>query len=95
MAHVAAIKELVEKEKIDCDFVLTRSIDVWSNQEAADAARLVNTDLSTRSLAYMNDVFFKYGPDAEKFSGVKGAKAAASCQYTKPISCLTVVWSSC
>lgn len=81
IAHVPAIKELVGKENIDCDFVLTRSIDVWSNQEAADAAQVVNKDFSSRSLAYMNDVFFKYGPEAEKFSGVKGAKAAASCQY--------------
>ncbi|KAK2757158.1 FAD dependent oxidoreductase superfamily protein [Colletotrichum kahawae] len=28
MSHVQAIKDLVEKEKIDCDFVLTRAYDV-------------------------------------------------------------------
>ncbi|USW55838.1 Putative FAD dependent oxidoreductase, FAD/NAD(P)-binding domain superfamily [Septoria linicola] len=78
IAHVPAIKEFVEEEGIDCDFVLARSVDVWSNQEAADAAQKVYEQMSSRSLPYMRDVFFKHGPEAETISGVKDCKAAAS-----------------
>lgn len=36
--HIKAIKDLVEEEKIDCDFVLTRSCDVHLNTAAAEKA---------------------------------------------------------
>ncbi|KAF5014721.1 hypothetical protein F66182_14204, partial [Fusarium sp. NRRL 66182] len=39
VAHLNAIKSLVEREKIDCDFTLARSIDVWCNEEAAIKAK--------------------------------------------------------
>lgn len=78
IAHVPALKEFIEKEKIDCDFVLSRSVDTWANQEAADNARKTYEKMVGHSLCYMKDVFFKYGDDAERLSGVKGAKATAS-----------------
>ncbi|KAJ5373478.1 FAD dependent oxidoreductase superfamily [Penicillium concentricum] len=78
IAHIQAIKSLVEKEKIDCDFTLTRSIDVWSNEEAARKAKKLYDTLVSRDLEYMKDVFFVLGKDAEGISGVKGAKACAS-----------------
>jgi hypothetical protein len=31
--HVQAIKQLIAEEQIDCDFTLTRSTDVWCNEE--------------------------------------------------------------
>lgn len=37
--HVAAIAALVEKEKIDCDFTLTRSFDIYTNKEEAAKAK--------------------------------------------------------
>ncbi|KAJ5963434.1 uncharacterized protein N7479_003310 [Penicillium vulpinum] len=78
IAHVQAIKSLVEKENIDCDFTLTRSIDVWCNEEAAQKAKERYDTLISRDLDYMKDVFFVLGKDAEGISGVKGAKACAS-----------------
>lgn len=39
VAHLEAIKKLIEKEKIDCDFTLTRTVDVWINKTAAVKAR--------------------------------------------------------
>lgn len=33
-AHIAAMKELIEAEQIDCDFVLTRAVDVHLSPEA-------------------------------------------------------------
>ncbi|KAJ5502105.1 FAD dependent oxidoreductase superfamily [Penicillium fimorum] len=78
IAHIQAIKSLVEKEKIDCDFTLTRSIDVWTNEETARKAKELYDTLVSRDLEYMKDVFFVLGKDAEGISGVKGAKACAS-----------------
>lgn len=78
VAHLNAIKALVEKEKIDCDFTYTRSIDVWCNEKAAAKAKEFNEQLASRNLAHMKDVFFMFGKDAEGFSGIKGAKACAS-----------------
>lgn len=78
IAHVHAIKSLVEKEKIDCDFSLTRSIDVWTSGETAQKAMDMYDTLISHNLDYMKDVFFVLGKDAEGISGVKGAKACAS-----------------
>ncbi|KAF9251507.1 hypothetical protein DTO013E5_4065 [Penicillium roqueforti] len=78
IAHIHAIKSLVEKEKIDCDFTLTRSIDVWTNEETARKAEQMYDALVSRDLNYMKDVFFVSGKNAEGISGVKGAKASAS-----------------
>ena len=64
IAHVQAIKEVVEKEKIDCDFTLTRTVDVWANQDAADKAKGVYDKMVGHGLKYMNDVHFTMGKDA-------------------------------
>nr|POE63408.1 gamma-glutamylputrescine oxidoreductase [Quercus suber] len=77
--HVSALKQVVEDEGIDCDFVLSRTVDTWANAEDAASAKTVY-DLMAKELAleHMKDVFFHYGPQAEKLSGVKGAKAVGS-----------------
>jgi Glycine/D-amino acid oxidases (deaminating) len=77
IAHVHAIKTLVEKEKIDCDFSLTRSIDVWTNGETAQKATDMYDTLVSRNLEYMKDVFLCLA-ECGGYSGVKGAKACAS-----------------
>lgn len=78
IAHVPALKTFIETEGIECDFVLHRSVDVWSDPEAADAAKKVYEQMSSYSLPYMTDVFFHHGPNAEGLSGVHGCKAVAS-----------------
>ena len=65
IAHVWAIKELIEKENIDCDFTLTRSMDVFCNPDAAANAKESYDKMASHRLSYMKDVFFHYGPKAE------------------------------
>lgn len=65
IAHVFAIKDLVEKEKIDCDFTLSRTVDVWCNEQAAAKAKQVYDLMVSHKLEYMRDVFFTVGKDAE------------------------------
>lgn len=78
IAHVQAIKKVVAKEKIDCDFTLTRTVDVWCNQDAADKAQDVYDQMVAHGLKYMDDVDFTMGPTAEGISGIKNAKACAT-----------------
>ncbi|TEY38116.1 hypothetical protein BOTCAL_0497g00060 [Botryotinia calthae] len=79
IAHVQALKELILCEKIGCDFNLTRTCDVWNNQDAADEAKAIYDRLCLKpELSYMEDVQFTIGKDAETISGVKGAKACST-----------------
>lgn len=41
IAHLQALKKLIEEENIDCDFTMARTIDVWCNEEAAKNAKAV------------------------------------------------------
>ncbi|KAL1643007.1 hypothetical protein SLS61_009469 [Didymella pomorum] len=76
--HVDAIKDLVEREGIDCDFEKTKVHDVCfydagQKQTEATLARLVQAGISTAKVVQCLS-----GMEAEKVSGVKGA-----------LSCLT------
>ncbi|KAL3446356.1 FAD dependent oxidoreductase [Aspergillus insuetus] len=72
-SQVHAVKELVEKEKIDCDFVLTRACDATLDPELARDTHNAFTDLQKSGVANLKDVFYAHGKEAEQLSGVKGA----------------------
>ncbi|EPS30043.1 hypothetical protein PDE_04993 [Penicillium oxalicum 114-2] len=76
--NLRALKKTVEQEKIDCDFTLTRSIDVWCNADAAKKAKAVYDRMTAESLEYMEDVAFYTGDNVEGICGVKDAKACAT-----------------
>ncbi|PCG97432.1 FAD dependent oxidoreductase [Penicillium occitanis (nom. inval.)] len=78
IAHINAIKKVIEKENIDCDFTLTRTIDVWCDEESAKQAKKVYDQMVARKFEYMDDAIFYSGKAAEGICGVKGAKACAS-----------------
>ena len=69
IAHVHAIKNVIEKEKIECDFTLTRTIDVWCNEKSAQQAKHIYDQMVGRKFKYMDDVVFYTGKTAE---GVRG-----------------------
>ncbi|KAK8258251.1 FAD dependent oxidoreductase-domain-containing protein [Phyllosticta capitalensis] len=75
-SQVYAVKELVEKEKIDCDFTLTRAVDVCLDAEHAAKCKAEFEQLVAAKRPSVRDVFFAEGAKAEAISGVKGAKAA-------------------
>lgn len=77
--QVFSVKRLVEKEKIDCDFELTRGIDVFLDQDRLDEVVASFTDLKARGFRFPDDLHFIQDPEkAEQVSGVKGALAAFS-----------------
>jgi hypothetical protein len=68
IAHIHAIKRLIEEENIDCDFTLTRSIDVWCNKESAKNAKMAFDRIAARKFEYMDDAIFYTGKDVEGVS---------------------------
>ncbi|KAK5046603.1 hypothetical protein LTR84_007364 [Exophiala bonariae] len=77
--QIFSVKRLVEKEKIDCDFELTRGIDVFLEQARLDEAVASFTDLKARGFQFPDDLHFIQDPKkAEQISGVKGALGAFS-----------------
>ncbi|KAJ5351540.1 hypothetical protein N7452_000514 [Penicillium brevicompactum] len=78
IANLRALKKVIERENIDCDFTLARSVDVWCNEEAAKSAKAVYDRMVAADFEYMEDVVFYTGDQVEGICGVKGAKACAS-----------------
>lgn len=93
ISHIQVFKDLVEKEKIDCDFILTRSMDVFLNEEHALKSKAAYDLLVKSGLASLKDVQFippknaeivrfsfssKTLTDTYQISGVKGAKGCFS-----------------
>ncbi|CAG8075824.1 unnamed protein product [Penicillium salamii] len=78
IANLRALKKVIERESIDCDFTLARSVDVWCNEEAAKSAKAVYDRMVAAGFDYMDDVVFYTGDQVEGICGVKGAKACAS-----------------
>lgn len=77
--QVFSVKRLVEKEHIDCDFELTRGIDVFLDQARLDEAVASFTELKARGFQFPDDLhFIQDAKKAEQVSGVKGALGAFS-----------------
>ncbi|KAI1341681.1 FAD dependent oxidoreductase [Xylariaceae sp. FL0016] len=76
--HLSAIKQLVEEEGIDCDFVLTRCTDALMTDSIYQKMKAAVDMLTKNGVPVMKDVFFVEGKKAEQLSGVKGAKACFS-----------------
>jgi hypothetical protein len=77
-SQVLAVKNLVEKEKIDCDFHLTRAVDACLDQDHANKSKMEFDKLLADDEPTTRDVHCALGEEAEALSGVKGAKAAFS-----------------
>lgn len=65
-SQLTAIKQLVQKENIDCDFVLTRACDAILDPEVAKDSEKAFHDLIQEGIADLNDVQFTSGKYAER-----------------------------
>ncbi|KAH6886961.1 FAD dependent oxidoreductase [Thelonectria olida] len=76
--NLSAVKKTIEDEGIDCDFVLTRAVDALMSDAICDKMKgKFDTARSTDS-SVIGDLYFTKGTEAEKLSGVKGAKGYVS-----------------
>lgn len=71
IAHVKEMKKLIEKENIDCDFSLCRTVDVWCNEEMAKKAKAVYDQMVKNDFEYMDDVIFYTGKEVEGVSEIQ------------------------
>ncbi|KAI9740281.1 MAG: hypothetical protein M1834_004859 [Cirrosporium novae-zelandiae] len=78
--HVWAIKELIEKEGIDCDLILTRSQDVFLDQAHADKTKAAFDEILKAGWTFpdIKHGQFVSGKYAEQLTGIKGAKSTYS-----------------
>ena len=85
IAHLTAMKKVIEEENIDCDFTLARSFDVWCNRDAAEKAKAVYDYMVSRKFDYMEDVAFYTGANVEGVSDASGEEIEISmltcCRY--------------
>ncbi|KAH7068356.1 FAD dependent oxidoreductase [Paraphoma chrysanthemicola] len=77
-ANVLAVKELVETEELDCDFHLTRAVDVYLDAQHAKETEAAWRKLRQEDEVNLKDVSFIPQKHAERVSGVKGARCAFS-----------------
>ncbi|RMJ17098.1 hypothetical protein CDV36_003257 [Fusarium kuroshium] len=72
-SQVHAVKELVEKEKIDCEYTLTRACDATLDESLSKETEAAFKELVNSGVANLKDVHYTPQPQAERVSGVKGA----------------------
>ncbi|CAL5871853.1 uncharacterized protein PFLUO_LOCUS6107 [Penicillium psychrofluorescens] len=78
VSHIPAVKAAIAKEKIDCDFNLTRCMNVYLNEEHAERARQAYEVLRDQGASYVDDIHYTSQKNAEGVSGVQDAKACLS-----------------
>lgn len=67
-ANILAVKALVEKENIDCDFILTRAVDIYVNPDHAKECEANYQELRRIGIAPLGDVHYLGKKDAERVS---------------------------
>lgn len=70
-SQVLAVKNLVEEEKIDCDFVLTRACDVILDETLARETEDAFAVLSQSGVADLSDIHFTGQNYAERVCAMK------------------------
>jgi hypothetical protein len=65
-AHVAALKQVIEKEHIDCNFHITRAVDAQLDENNCRAVKAGYDGLVTAGVSTVLDVDFTLGSTAER-----------------------------
>ncbi|KAK2861243.1 hypothetical protein FQN49_004398 [Arthroderma sp. PD_2] len=90
VSHLRAIADVVEREKIDCDLTMTRSLDVYVDQEMVEKIRhgvepLLSNSYQHGKYDFMKDAHFRFptpghplNDEELKETKVKGAKGFVS-----------------
>lgn len=68
MRHLNAIGDLVKRENIDCDYVLTRATDVCLYEKGRDDLKAKLDKVSDAGISTADDVFYSPEKTAEAVS---------------------------
>ena len=66
--NLTAVKKIIEKEGIDCDFVYTRAIDALMSDEIFQKIKSGVELLKENGVSTIDDVYFVEGAKAEQAS---------------------------
>lgn len=66
VAHLQAIGDLVEKEKVDCDLILTRSFDVFLDEGQAKASKEAYDKMLSFGITSIKDAHYTPAKQAEQ-----------------------------
>ncbi len=66
VANLLAVKQLIQEENIDCDFVLTRAVDAYLDAKHAKEIEDAYRELVRMNVADLGDVQFANGKNAER-----------------------------
>ncbi|KAI1328861.1 FAD dependent oxidoreductase [Xylariaceae sp. FL0255] len=80
MDNADVLKKLIEEERIDCDLVSLTSGDAFLDETQAAKTKVLYDEVRRKGSAAMNKVTYHGPEDAERISGIKGARAL----YTFP-----------
>ncbi|KAL7905190.1 FAD dependent oxidoreductase [Trichoderma velutinum] len=78
LSQIYAMKETIEKEKIDCDFALRRSYDVYLDKTESEYANVVSNHQLMAGVAVSKHVEFINKKYTEQLTRAKDSKAALS-----------------
>lgn len=65
IAHLQAIRDLVQKEQIDCDLTLTRSYDVFLDEEYAKTSKEAYDKMISSGITSIKDAHYTPATQAE------------------------------
>lgn len=66
MGHIKALKEVIAKESIDCDFNITRNMNVYLNETDCEKAKHAYDTLAARGLSIVDDLHYTPAKHAER-----------------------------
>lgn len=97
-AHLKAMKELIEEEEIDCDFVLTRAYDIFLAPDVQkNAIENYKEIIKNPYIKYKDDIQIKYGEEARVIS--KAEKSPVCFSHTAgqlwPYKLMTALLKKC
>ncbi|KAJ5688797.1 hypothetical protein N7462_003189 [Penicillium macrosclerotiorum] len=78
IAHMEEIKDLVQKEKIDCELTFTRSYDIYLNADELKETKRFVDFLTQEGLDFMDDVKYLSESEAQTSAKVRGAQGGFS-----------------
>lgn len=78
LAQIKALKEVIEKEAIDCEFELRRSYDVFKSESEAARLEVKWKGYLAKDCEWTSNVHWIGSKFAERLTSIKGAKGAFS-----------------
>jgi hypothetical protein len=69
--NLAAVKNAIEKEGVDCDFVYTRAVDALMSDDILNKIKSGVDALRQKGVSVMQDVYFAQGAEAEQVSNIR------------------------